>query len=365
MLARIPTVRERDEFGFPSFWQLQVAGCAGLYLLDLLSLFPYRSRIEIWQQTVFCATVLFLSPLLRPVCRSLLGRSLPWISLEIRAFGWAAAYAIPGAFLAEIVKLHSLRLVWPNFLDSWLAFSVLFFLWCTLYFSTQQWQQSAHEKARLLRAESEAREARLSALRYQLNPHFLFNSLNAVSTLVLEGNAPAATRTLAQIADLLRFTLDRDALGEIPLAQELAFVDQYLAIEQIRLGDRIQVFRLISDESRDAAVPAMLLQPLVENAVRHGIATSIDGGKISIAALINNDRLVMRIENSGPSRGGLQPNNSANGIGLTNTAERLRTLYADKHRFAVEPLSAGGFRVTIEIPFRKASQSSREAVCAR
>jgi hypothetical protein len=94
--------------------------CRGLYLLDLLSLFPYRHPDEIRNQTVFCATVFVASSGLRPVCRPLSGRSLPWISLEIRAFGWAAAYAAVAAFVAELVELHSVRLIWPNFLDSWL-----------------------------------------------------------------------------------------------------------------------------------------------------------------------------------------------------------------------------------------------------
>jgi LytS/YehU family sensor histidine kinase len=117
----------------------------------------------------------------------------------------------------------------------------ILFMWCSLYFSIKQWQQSSMEKERLLRAESEVREARLLALRYQLNPHFLFNSLNAVSTLVLDGNAPAATRMLAQIGDLLRISLDSEVTTEVALSQELAFTEGYLAIEQTRLGERLRI----------------------------------------------------------------------------------------------------------------------------
>jgi len=214
--ARIRIVLTHDELRFPSFWKLQGTGCVGFYLLVLLSALPYRNPGEFRHQTIFCATVFLGSCLLRPVCRSLLRRSLPWLSLEIRAFGWSAAYGATATLASELVKLHAVRPMRTDFLENWLPFSVVFFLWCTLYFSTKQWQQSAQERARLLRAESEAREARLSALRYQLNPHFVFNSLNAVSTLVLEGNAPAATRMLAQIGDLLRTTLDDDASPEVP-----------------------------------------------------------------------------------------------------------------------------------------------------
>jgi two-component system, LytTR family, sensor kinase len=359
-------VWKRDELGFPSFWQLQVAGCAGLYLLDLLSLFPYRNLVEFRNQTIFCATILVTSSLLRPVCRSLSRRSLPWVSLEIRAFGWAVTYAVPAAFVAELVKLHSVRLIWANYLDTWLAFSVFFFLWCTLYFSTKHWQQAAHEKARLVRAESEARQARLSALRYQLNPHFLFNSLNAASTLVLEGNTQAATRILAQIGELLRTTLDNDVAAEISLSQELAFVEQYLAIEQTRLGEKLRVEMSISPNTRDAVVPSMLLQPLVENAVRHGVAPSIEGGTVAIATTIHDDCLLMTIRNSGPRTAAPTVGNKAsNGIGLTNTAERLRTSYGDDQRFLARSLADGGYEATIEIPFRKAGPSAEGAVCAR
>jgi len=251
-------------------------------------------------------------------------------------------------------------------MDSWLPFSVVLFLWCTLYFSTKQWQQSARERARLMRAESEAREARLSALRYQLNPHFLFNSLNAVSTLVLEGNAPAATRMLAEIGDLLRTTLDNDASPEIPLSQEIAFIERYLAIEQTRLGGRLRVEMTISQDTFDAVVPSMLLQPLVENAVRHGVAPTIEGGTIRIESRIHNDRLLLTIKNSAPraSSSRTQNGKASMGIGLSNTAERLRTLYGDSHRFSLREPEAGGYEVTIEIPYRRVAQSVEGVRCA-
>jgi len=364
--ARIRMVLMRDELGFPSFWQLQLTGSVGLYLLVLLSVLPYRNPGEFRHQTIFCATVFVVSCFLRPVCRSLLRRSLPWLSLEIRAFGWSAAYGAVATFLSELVKLRAVRPIWVSFLDNWLPFSVVFFLWCTLFFSTKQWQQSAHEKARLVRAESEAREARLSALRYQLNPHFLFNSLNAVSTLVLEENVPAATRMLAQIGELLRTTLDNDFSPEIPLSQEIAFVEQYLAIEQTRLGDRLRVDMAISQDTLDAVVPSMLLQPLVENAVRHGVSPVIEGGTIAVESMIHNDCLVMTIRNSGPRTNGTSTQNAkpCKGIGLTNTAERLKTLYGDKQRVSLRSPDAGGYEVTIELPFRRAASSVEGVVCA-
>ena len=357
---------KRDELGFPSFWQLQVAGCVGFYLLLLLTVLPYRNLEEIRHLTIFCATVFVVSCCLRPVCRSLLRRSLPWVALEIRAFAWSAAYGVVAVLLCDLIKGRAISLIWADFLEAWVQFSIIFFLWCTLYFSTKQWQQAAHERARSVQAESEARKARLSALRYQLNPHFLFNSLNAVSTLVLEGNAPAATRMLAQIGELLRTTLDNDASPEIALSQELAFVEQYLAIEQTRLGGRLRVAMTISQDTLDAVVPSMLLQPLVENAVRHGVAPLIEGGTVAIDSAIQNSRLLVTIRNSGPRTQDAFPQNGepSKGIGLSNTAERLKTLYGDDQRFSMRSPEAGGYEVTIELPFRKAASAVERVVCA-
>lgn len=340
-------------------------GGVSFYLLVLLSTLPSHDPGEFRHQTIFCVTVFLVSFLLRPVCRSLLHRSLPWVSLEVHAFAWSAAYGAVATFLSELVKLHSVRLIWAGFLDSWLPFSVVFFLWCTLYFSTKQWQQAARERQKLMRAESEAREARLSALRYQLNPHFLFNSLNAVSTLILEGNAQDATRMLAQIGELLRTTLDSDASLEIPLAQEMAFIEQYLCIEQTRLGDRLRVDMAISEDTLDAAIPTMLLQPLVENAVRHGVAPLVEGGTIAIKSLLSGERLLVTIRNSGSGNSPAHNGNSSKGIGLANTAERLRTLYEDKQRFLFRSQDTGDYEVSIEIPFHRATPGVRGLLCAR
>ncbi len=357
---------ERDEFRSPSFWRLQAFGWTGFYVLILLTVvLPSHSTRELWNQT-FCWTTAFgASFLLRPVCRSLLRIPRPWLALEWRAFGLSVVLGIVCTFVTYAVKVRDPGSIWTDALQDWLQFTVILFLWCSLYFGIKQWQQSMRERERLVRAESEAREARLSALRYQLNPHFLFNSLNAVSTLILQGEPTAATRMLTRIGELLRTTLDTDASAEIPLSRELAFVEQYLEIEQTRLGDRLRVTTAISPDTLDATVPSMLLQPLVENAVRHGVAPLMDGGTITIDSRIRGDLLLMTIKNSGPrSNGNMGENSLSKGIGLANTAERLKTLYGDNQRFSLQSLEEGGCEVKIEIPFRKAVPPI-ETVCAR
>jgi two-component system sensor histidine kinase AlgZ len=198
-----------------------------------------------------------------------------------------------------------------------------------------------------------------------LNPHFLFNSINAVSTLVLDGNAPAATRMLAQIGDLLRTSLDSEVTAEVTLSQELALTEGYLAIEQTRLGERLTVDMAVSSETRDALVPSMLLQPLVENAVRYGVAPLIEGGRIAITSSVHADRLQIVIRNSGRRGEGEQKKNgNGNGIGLGNTAERLKTLYGSDCKFTLAWPEAGGCEVVLELPLRRARQLQEVAPCA-
>ena len=270
--------------------------------------------------------------------------------------------SIPVACAAGLILRKSYHVPWDALVTVWAWSAFVLFMWCSSYFSIKQWQQSSLEKERLLRAESEVREARLLALRYQLNPHFLFNSLNAVSMLILDENAPAARRMLAQIGDLLRTSLDSEVTAEVTLSQELAFTEGYLAIEQTRFGERLRIDMAIPLETRDALVPNMLLQPLVENAVRYGVAPSIEGGWISIKSALHADRLRIVIVNSGRRGEGEQKKNG-NGIGLGNTEERLKTVYGTDFAFSLAWPEAGGCEVALELPLRKAPNLQEASLC--
>lgn len=368
-----------DPLRFPSFWRLQTVGGICLYVVVFVASLPDVMKHPGGLRDTFIAvSFMFLgSFVLHPICRSLVRRSTTWLAFGWRMSLWSGVVGTLGASAAEVVALHFEKFDWPDLMGNSMQFAVVLFLWCSLYFSIKQWQQTLGERERLLRAESEAREARLSALRYQLNPHFLFNSLNAASTLMLDGDAAGATRMLSQIGDLLRTTLDSNALPEVPLAQELAFIDQYLAIEQTRLGSRLRVERKISNDTLDAVVPGMLLQPLVENAVRHGVAALVEGGMIRIESHVHADRLQIMVSNSGPRRGVIacseaasgsngrsNSNGRGGGIGLKNTEERLRTLYGNDHQFTLGWPEAGGCEATIEIPLKKSAQSVEGITCA-
>ena len=270
------------------------------------------------------------------------------------------------AFATESAIVRALRLVWTDLLVDVVQFSVVLFLWCTLYLSIKQWQQSARERERLLIVEREARDARLSVLRYQLNPHFLFNSLNAVSTLVLKGDAPGATRMLSQIGSLLRASLDGPVVSEIAFSEELDFARKYIAIEQTRLGDRLQVAFDIAPETCDASVPSMLLQPLLENAVRHGVGRLRQGGVVAIRAAVESNRLRIMVGNSGPRHStDLDNLDNRRGIGLANTLERLKRVYGPACEFHLRWPEPGGCELTIQVPFKKIAEQVEEAACAQ
>jgi two-component system, LytTR family, sensor kinase len=360
-------VLKRDDLGFPTFWTVQIAAWVCFYLWGSISLLRFiRQPGALRGNNVFFITLFIASSLLRPACRSLMRHTFSWIALELRAFACSLGVGIIAGYVMEQVTFPHRPVGWTDWLGNSVRSTFILFIWCSLYFSIKHWQQSMRERERLLRAEAEVRDVRLSALRYQLNPHFLFNSLNAVSTLVLDGNPPAATRMLAQIGEFLRTILDGEAVSETSLADEIAFTEQYLAIEQTRLGTRLQVDMAISPETLDALVPTMLLQPLIENAVRHGIAPLVEGGTVRIESKLQGTQLQIRVENSGPGNSRLaEPNEFEKGIGITNTAERLKTLYAAEHTFTLQWPEAGGCEVTVELPFRRSAHPQGAVSCVR
>lgn len=208
-----------------------------------------------------------------------------------------------------------------------------------------------YQQHRLKSALLETRLARaqLQTLKMQLHPHFLFNTLHAISSLMDE-DVRAARSMLVRLSELLRLTLDNAGAQEVPLQQELALLDRYLEIEQIRFQDRLMVLRDIAPETLTAQVPNLLLQPIVENALRHGIATRSDAGRIAIRAVRINGMLHLEVQDDGP---GIDPQTLRTGIGLQNTGARLQQLYGDAQCLQLENAPEGGLRVHIELPFRQ------------
>jgi signal transduction histidine kinase len=242
----------------------------------------------------------------------------------------------------------------------WVEFNRLFFLnfdwemmtyWALVVLShALGYHREAQERA-LTAAELQTRlaEAQLQALQRQLHPHFLFNTLHTISAL-MHRDTEAADAMLARLSDLLRLTLDRLGIQQIPLKEELEFLDKYLEIERTRFGERLIVDMEIEPEALDVSVPNLVLQPLVENAIRHGIAPRVGGGRLQIVARRTGDRLWLMVRDNGPGLPATKVDAFNNGVGVSNTRSRLQHLYPGAHKFEFHQPSDGGLAVTIEIP---------------
>ncbi len=193
--------------------------------------------------------------------------------------------------------------------------------------------------------------AQLQALKMQLHPHFLFNTLHAISVLVRKGANDKAVSMLAGLSDLLRMALDNVGAQEVSLQRELEFLECYLELEQTRFQDRLEVRLEIEPATLDSKVPNMILQPLVENAIRHGIARRAEGGVIEVSARRDASILRLEIRDDG---GGVGEEGFCEGVGLSNTRKRLRRLYGADHQFVLSDGKRGGAVALVEIPFRPA-----------
>jgi sensor histidine kinase YesM len=203
------------------------------------------------------------------------------------------------------------------------------------------------------RLEGSLTRANLESLRMQLNPHFLFNTLNAISVMALKGERHGVVRTLTLLSDLLRVSLENNA-QVVPLRDEIAFLERYLEIEEIRFKDRLTVRMELSPATLDAEVPTLLLQPLVENAIKHGISRKPGVGEIVVRSFVKSSKLVLEVSDTGP--GFKQAiDSSRTGIGLANTRARLEQLYGADQALVLENAPAGGALVHVHLPFRVCS----------
>jgi two-component system, LytTR family, sensor kinase len=239
-----------------------------------------------------------------------------------------------------------------------LHFSILIYLGVVGIKSAYNYYQKYRERE-LQASQLEARlaQSRLQVLKMQLHPHFLFNTLNAISELIYK-DCESADRMLTDLSDLLRMSFENLEVQEIPLKQELEFLRKYLEIEQMRFHDRLTVDMNIAPETLDASVPNMILQPLVENAIKHGIAPRVSGGRIDINTTRSNGHLAITVFDDGLGVPFGDVDNVPEGVGLSNTKRRLRHLYGDGHRFDLKKLENGGVGVSLEIPFRESKSIS-------
>jgi sensor histidine kinase YesM len=215
-----------------------------------------------------------------------------------------------------------------------------------------QYQIRAQREAmKSLELQRQLSAAQLRALQMQLEPHFLFNTLNAITTLVELSRQKEAVEMLGHLNAILKSTLKRTTPEKVPLSQELAIVEDYLAIEQVRFADRLRIEIKVEPAALDGLVPCFLLQPIVENAIRHGIAHCENEGLVETSARREGNLLELRVRDSGSGSNGYSA--PGNGIGLKNTRERLTHFYEGAYEMQAQPLATGGFEVAISIPYER------------
>jgi hypothetical protein len=250
--------------------------------------------------------------------------------------------------MGEAAEIYEKVSYTESFVSGW----TVMLAWSSLYFAIKYYQVFQDVRQSALKSAAMAHEAQLKMLRYQLNPHFLFNTLNAISTLILERQIDPANRMVTKLASFLRYSLDNDPMQKITLKQELGALQLYLDIEKVRFEDRLNLRLDIEDEARSALIPSLLLQPLVENAIKYGIARSDDGGNLLIAAKVFAGDLLLEVCDDGPGVelvDGQIPD--ATGVGLRNTRERLVELYGSKHSFRLKKTDPHGLTINIRIPY--------------
>ncbi|MCI0695612.1 histidine kinase [candidate division KSB1 bacterium] len=257
-----------------------------------------------------------------------------------KPFPWRKSYEFSEVFWGRLQSIFDLDfLIYWGVLGVGLAFSY--------------YQKYREGELQAVELQAQLAQAQLQALKMQLHPHFLFNTLNAIAALVRKNENKAATDMLAGLSDLLRLALENVGAQEVSLQRELEFLERYLEIERIRFADRLNVRMRIAPETLDARVPNLILQPLVENAIRHGVAVRATSGVIEICAERHEERLRLQIKDDGP---GLPPDKSlSNGVGLSNTMARLQRLYGSAQSLVFDNAPEGGAVVTLEIPFELAS----------
>jgi two-component system, LytTR family, sensor kinase len=338
------------------FWVLQGAGWMAfglVYALAELRTQPLRTALV--ANAIFAGTGCITTLAIRHLYRRFRRRGIAAIAVALAGSGiGAAVWYAADKLLFRVFGYIPWHAPWLNLHDPWanhyflLTLAAVLMAWSALYFGVVHARDLQVARERTLISESLAREAQLRALRYQLSPHFLFNVLNAISTLVAEGEGAVANTMIARLGELLRATLD-EGQPELSLQQELTLLDKYLAIERIRFGDRLQVTVEADPDVLDARVPALLLQPLVENAIRHGVARRAGTGRVAVSASRQGGRLRVVVTDDGPGWDRTQPQL---GIGLRNVQERLACLPGDRCDFERSSLPSGGAQIVLRFPLR-------------
>jgi len=338
------------------FWVLQITGWAGFAVLKYFTAISQGIAGDYWiLVSVFAISGLVLTLGMRQIYRQLWNRPLWLLGIGI------VVVSVGSAMIWESIRIYAWstfygeceecgRFLFAVFKYGVSAFYVLL-AWSGLYFGIKYYRMLQRQRVMTLRARSMAHESQLKMLRYQLNPHFLFNTLNAISTLVLEKELALADSMIGKLSKFLRQSLDGDPMQQVTLEQELEAITLYLDIENVRFADRLQVRWEVDEAVQSALVPSLILQPLIENAIKYAITPSETGGTIRIGAAAKGGRLILEVGDDGPGAN-LEAGRlvETSGVGVQNIRQRLGAIYGESCTFMLENVQPHGLLARISIP---------------
>lgn len=343
------------------FWLLQLAGWSSWGFSYYLGILVWGDPPDnyFWYLPVVSLIGVLITLALRFVYRATWEQSIPVRAAAVVSGSYLAGAAwmairasIFFSFWPEQLKSRGEEpMPWYSYLDGTISAFWVMLAWSALYVGIKYYLLMQEEKQRGLAAMAMAHEAQLKMLRYQLNPHFLFNTLNAISTLILEQETRQANDMVTRLSRFLRYSLDNNPKLKVTVAEEIKALQLYLDIEKVRFGDRLQLYFNVAPEASSALMPSLLLQPLVENAIKYAIASSLEGGSIAVSAWVSGDQLLLSVADDGPGldlRNGRAPRGG--GVGISNSRERLRALYGEAQSFRLSTTEPHGLTISIRLP---------------
>ena len=358
-----------------AFWRLQLAGWGGVLALRIMSALandqPWSFFLVL---LVFTVTGFSISLILSVVYRQLITRPplVTWgVSLIVLLFA-VGIHAIIDTWIVGLYRPDTESGFVQRLVGVYGYDLVLLGAWSALYYAINFFLQVEEQQDRLLALEGQATSAQLAMLRYQLNPHFLFNTLNSISTLVLLKQTTQANAMLSRLSSFLRYTLIHEPGGRVTVEQEIDTLKLSLDIERMRFEDRLRTSFMIDDEACDALMPSLLLQPLVENSIKYAVSPQESGAEIRVDVRLIGPTLRIMVSDTGP---GLKDSATdkrmsgktfdggeavSTGVGLDNIRNRLAQAYEGEHRFEIREPAEGGFGVIIEIPAEFATETAAQ-----
>ena len=361
---KMPTLEQIRSNRNVLFWSLHAAGWAAYGITQYVGALFYdkpSSYARVWLVAAVAGFV--LSAPMRYTYRQLWGRAPRTMIAGVLATCYVTALA-----LRLVINLSYKEFVEPDWqmqtlfelFGGALSTAYLLLCWSVLYFGIKFYESQRQQEQALLKAVALAQEAQLKMLRYQLNPHFLFNTLNAISTLILDNQNRKANHAVTRLSEFLRYTLDQDPMKRVTLRQELEALDLYLGTERLRFGERLHLEYAVEEGALDALVPSLLLQPLLENSLKYAVSAREQGGLVRIEGRAREGLLELSVIDDGPGLREGAPVSERRGVGLRNTRERLAVLYGTNYRFAVLN-SHPGLRVDMALPLEMAASAESPA----